>query len=91
MRRRFDLLTGTWYMYPPESAAPPLLHAAVARISPNAAVVFGGMNGQRLASGAVFLFAVGQGLHTVRTGAPTLTRARAHAHEAADQRWAELT
>ncbi len=75
--RRFDLLTGTWYMYPPESTAPPLLHAAAVRISANAAVVFGGMDDQRQTSGAVYLFAVGRGLHA---------RARANTHTAQGQR-----
>ncbi len=61
--RRFDFLTSTWYMYPPESTAPPLLQAAAVRVSPNAAIVFGGMTDQRQSSGAVLQFAVGRGAH----------------------------
>jgi hypothetical protein len=58
---RFDFLTGTWTMYPPDSSAPPLLHAAAARISPTSALLFGGTDDNRQTSGSVKLFSSGHG------------------------------
>lgn len=65
--RRFDFLTFSWYMYPPDSNAPPLLRAAAVCATTSTALLFGGTTDQRQTNGVVMAFSVGQGTSASRT------------------------